>query len=150
MKAQDIMNAHPFVVSPDMSVQKLAKLLYEKHLDGACVVENSELLGVVTTMDLVFQEKALHIPTVVTLLDAVIPIESQSRTRKEIEKITGAWVRDIMTAAPVSVSPDATMEDVATLMVERHITMLPVVEDGKLMGTVTKPDILRAAFHLSK
>lgn len=149
MNAKDIMNAHPFVVSPDMSVQELAKQLFENNMDGACVVENSELIGVVTSMDLVYQEKSLHLPTVITLLDAVIPLESQSRTRKEMEKITGAWVRDIMTSNPITVSLTTSLEELATLMVERHITMLPVVKEGELVGTVTKPDVLRAAFNLS-
>lgn len=130
-QAKDLMNAHPFVVSPDLPVQELAKQLFEGGLDGACVVENSELVGVVTSMDLVYQEKSLHLPTVLTLLDAVIPLESQSRTRKEMEKITGAWVRDIMSAAPVTVTPETSLEKVATLMVEKHITILPVVKEGE-------------------
>jgi CBS domain-containing protein len=145
--AKEIMNAHPFVVAPDMAVQRLAKQLFEHKLDGACVVENSELIGVVTAMDLVYQEKSLHLPTVVALMDAIIPLESGSRTRKEMEKMTGAYVRDIMTSSPVTVGPDSDLKEIATLMVERHITILPVVKGSELVGTITKPDVLQAAFR---
>ncbi len=147
--AQELMNEHPIVVSPEMSVQALAALLLEQQADGACVIEDDKLVGVVTTMDLVFQEKNVHIPTFVALMDAVIPLESNKRTREDIEKIAGTWVRDIMSDDPITVGPDSTVSDAATLMVERHLTMLPVVKEGQLLGVITKHAILKAAFNLS-
>ncbi|MBK8482685.1 MAG: CBS domain-containing protein [Proteobacteria bacterium] len=134
-------------VSPTLSVQDLARLLLEEQLDGVCVVaEDGALVGVVTSMDLIFQEKQLHLPTFFMLLDGVLPLDAPWRAERELDKISGAEVADIMTADPVAVAKDTPLDQVATLMVERHISILPVVADDRLIGVVTKPAMLRAAF----
>jgi len=134
-------------VSPTLSVQELARLLLEERLDGVCVVaEDGALAGVVTSMDLIYQEKALHLPTFFVLLDGVLPLDSPWRAERELDKISGAQVADIMTTDPVFVRPETPLEEVATLMVERHISIVPVVADERLVGVVTKPAMLRAAF----
>lgn len=143
--AAEIMNPRPRVVSPDLPVADLAQLLLDAGSEGVCVVQDQALVGVVTAMDLVYREKNVHLPTVFTFMDAVIPL-GWKRAEEELAKIAGLTVGAIMSRAPVTVAPTADLHEVATLMVERHLTMLPVVLDGKLQGVIDKRAVLAAAF----
>ncbi|MCK6501965.1 CBS domain-containing protein [Myxococcota bacterium] len=143
--AQEIMDRRPTVVEPDLPVADLARRLLESGVEGVCVVEGEALVGVVTAMDLVYREKNVHLPTVFTFMDAVIPL-GWKRAEEELGKIAGLTVRAIMSRAPVTVAPTADLHELATLMVERHLSMLPVVQDGRLLGVVDKRAVLAAAF----
>ncbi len=133
-------------VVPSRSVRELVRLLLDERSDGACVVEDGKLVGVVTTMDLVFQEKQVHLPSIFTFMDFAIPLEPPERLRHELDKISGTEVRDIMSKHPIFVDGDAPMSEVASLMVDKHLTIVPVVERGRVIGMVTKQALLRAAF----
>ena len=132
------------IVVPDRSVRDLAKLLLDENSDGACVVEDGRLVGVVTTMDLVFQEKKVHLPSILSFMDFAIPLEPPDRLRQELEKIAGTRVREIMSTDLVTVGPDATMSEVASLMVDKHLTLVPVVEGERVLGVINKQSLLRA------
>ena len=132
------------IVVPDRSVRDLAKLLLDENSDGACVVEHGRLVGVVTTMDLVFQEKKVHLPSILSFMDFAIPLEPPDRLRQELEKIAGTRVREIMSTDLVTVGPDATMSEVASLMVDKHLTLVPVVEGERVLGVINKQSLLRA------
>jgi len=144
--ANELMDHAPFTTTVDTPVADFARALLESGHEGACVLGEGELLGVVTSMDLIFQEKNIHLPTFVAFMDAFIPLGGFKRASEEMRKITGLKVGDIMTRDPVTVTPDTSAADMATLMVERHISMLPVVNEGKLVGVVEKRSILAAAF----
>lgn len=145
--ARDVMESAR-TVKADVSVQELAKELLAEHVDGLCVVDDDgQLIGVVTSMDLIYQEKRLHLPTFFVLFDGVLPLESPRKALDELNKISGSTVADVMSPDPVVVAPDATLDHVASLMVEQHISVIPVVEGGALVGMVTKPGMLRAAFR---
>jgi CBS domain-containing protein len=131
-------------VSPELTVEEMARILLDEQLDGVCVVDDQSLLGVVTSMDLIFQEKRLHLPTFLVLFEAVVPL-GKPKALKELSKITGSKVADVMTKDPVTVGPGAPLDRVATLMVEQHISIVPVVDAGRLLGVITKPAMLRAA-----
>lgn len=146
MQARDIM-IEALTVVPDRSVRDLAVLLLERGLDGACVLENArldQLVGVVTTMDLVFQEKQVHLPSILSFMDFAIPLEPPSRLRAELDKIAGTTVGEIMTREPVTVEPERPVSEVARMMVDQHLTIVPVVEDGVLLGMITKQALLRS------
>jgi CBS domain-containing protein len=149
MQAREIM-VKALSVVPKKSVRELVELLLRERSDGACVVdEEGQLVGVVTTMDLVFQEKRVHLPSILSFMDFAIPLEPPQRLRDELEKISGTRVAEIMSDKPIFVGPSVPMSEVATLMVEQHLTLIPVVEDGRLIGVVTKEALLRAAFNES-
>ena len=145
MQARDIM-VEALTVLPSTSVRELVELLLSRHSDGACVIENGALVGVVTTMDLVFQEKRVHLPSVLSFMDFAIPLEPPRRLQEELDKIAGTNVASIMSEEPVTVAPSELMSAVATMMVEQHLTLVPVVERGQLLGVVTKEALLRGAF----
>lgn len=144
--ARDIMQTDPPTISSQASVTALARTLLEERLDGLCVVDHSgAFVGIATSMDLIFQEKRPRMPAVFTFLDGVFTF-GLYRTKEELSKIAGTTVGDIMTTEPRTVAPDAPLDAIATLMVHEHITVVPVVEHGRLVGVVTKPSVLQAAF----
>lgn len=145
-RAVDLMDASPRTVTADLSVKALGQLLLDERLDGVCVVEGERLVGVVTSMDLIFQEQPVHLPSFFVFLDALIPLENPLKARHEMEKLAGACVGDIMSSEVISVGPQASLEEVASQMVRHHLSVVPVVEGGRLLGVVTKPAMLRAAF----
>jgi CBS domain-containing protein len=145
MRAREFM-VQPLTVTPDLPVRELVEVLLREHADGACVVEGGQLLGVVTTMDLVFQEKQVHLPSFLAVMDFMIPLEPPARLRHELDKISATRVRDIMSAHPLSIEPETPTAEVASLMVDKHVTIVPVVEHGRLVGMITKPSLLRAVF----
>lgn len=141
----DLYDPNPPTVSPDMPVTELAALLLDTGRDGYCVVADGKLQGVVTLMDLLFQERTVRLPGLVTLLDAVLPV-GLHKAEVELAKMTGNTVGSIMSRDVVTVAQDAPLERVASLMVDRHITVLPVVNDGHLLGDVTRQGILKALY----
>lgn len=146
--ASELMNPEPPTVSPELPVPELARFLLDQRIDGVCVVAGTELVGVVTTMDLVRREASVAIEPYVTLLDRLVP---GGRKRKEdtISRVTGGTVGQIMTPHPKVVQYDASLEEIAALMVDDHISVVPVLRSGRLVGVILKPDVVRAALVLS-
>jgi CBS domain-containing protein len=146
IRASDIMDRTPPTVAPDVLVKDLSQKLLDERLDGVCVVRDGELVGVVTAMDLIFQEQPVHMPSFFVFLDALIPLENPRRAEHDLEKIAGARVGDIMSTEIRTATPQTPAEDLARLMVEHHVSIIPVVDGTRLVGVVDKRGMLRAAF----
>jgi CBS domain-containing protein len=74
----------------------------------------------------------------------VIYLESDKKFEKELKKMTGKKVNDIYSSDVVTVSPESSISDVADLLSSRKITALPVVEGKKLVGIVSRIDLIRS------
>lgn len=145
LTAKDIMTKDVVTVTPDTSVEKLAGLLVSNQISGAPVVDaNGSLFGMVTENDLISQNKRLHIPTVVSFLDAAIYLESSKKFAEEVKRVTATQVADICSKKVVTITEDATLTDIATIMDEKKVHVLPVVRGGKVVGIVGKRDVVRA------
>jgi len=144
LKVKDIMEKNLITVSPEMEIAHAAKLLLEKRINGVPVVEEGgKMVGILCQSDLITQQKRFPIPSVFTLLDGIIPLTSTKRIEKEAQKISATTVADAMTPHPVTVTPEMSIEDVATIMVDKNFHTLPVVDEEKLVGVVGKEDILK-------
>ncbi len=144
LSARDIMTKDLITVSPDTEIIQAAKLLLDHHINGLPVVDAAgRLLGILCQSDLVSQQKRMPLPSVFTLLDSFIPISSPKNMQKEIDKIVATTVAQAMTPHPVTVTPGTSLEDVASLMVDKKLHTLPVVEQGQLVGVIGKEDVLR-------
>ena len=144
LKAKDIMTKDVIVVKPSTSVEDLAKILVENRISGAPVVDdNGNLTGIVTENDLISQNKRLHIPTVMRLFDAYIMLESPSKIEKEMKKMAAATVDDIYIKEVVAVKEDTPLEEIATIMAEKKVHLLPVVEGKKIIGIIGKVDMIK-------
>ena len=144
LKAKDIMAKELISVTPETPVTEAAKILLEKRINGLPVLnEEGQLVGIICQSDLVAQQKRFPIPSVFNLLDGLIPISSAKTLEKEMKKIAASRVAEAMSTNPVAVSPEASLEDIATLMVTKSFHTLPVVDQGKLVGIIGKEDVLR-------
>jgi CBS domain-containing protein len=142
--AREIMTSNVISVTTETTIKELVNLFSEHNVSGAPVIDKTgNLIGVVTENDLIDQTKKLHIPTVITILDSIFYLENPSKMEKEMKKMAGTKVLDIYTPHPVSVKPEATIEEIATIMAEKNIHTLPVLEDGKIIGIIGKRDIIK-------
>ena len=144
LKAKDIMATELVTVSPAAPVVEAARLLLEKRINGLPVVDEAgQLVGIICQSDLVAQQKRFPLPSVFNLLDGLIPISSPKALEKEMQKIAASRVSEAMSPHPVTVSPQTSLEEIATLMVSKGFHTLPVIEGDKLVGIIGKEDVLR-------
>jgi CBS domain-containing protein len=139
------MTTEVITVSPQTKVLDLARLLAQHKINGAPVVDDQgRLLGIVTQSNLIDRAKKFELPHVVTILDAHFYLERPSTFKKNLEKLMGNLVSDIMTAPPVTITADLEVDEIATIMANKNIHTLPVLEGDKLIGIIGKIDIIRA------
>ncbi|WP_027179520.1 CBS domain-containing protein [Maridesulfovibrio bastinii] len=144
LKAKDIMSTDVVTLTPDTDIATAAKLLVERHINGVPVInEDGSLAGVLCQSDLVAQQKSVRLPSLFTLLDGYIAFTSNAEMEKEISKISATKVEQAMTVSPKTITPEATIEDIANLMINKKLYTLPVIENKKLIGIVGKEDILK-------
>ena len=143
--ARDIMTRNVVTVNKDQPISDLSKLFIENHFNGVPVLDDSgKILGVVTQGDLIEQNKNLHIPTVIALFDAVLFLESEKKFESDVKKLTGSKIEDIYHSSLITVSPDADLSEITTLMAENDVHTLPVLDGDKLVGIIGKKDVIRA------
>lgn len=145
LKVRDIMTADPKTVGPEMTVTDAARLMVDERIGALPVMEGNTMIGIVTEGDLIMQDVKLEYPTYLHLLDGFIMYPpSTARFESELKKAVAADVRAVMTTDPVSVQADASVEDAATLLVEREVSRLPVLDGDRLVGIVSKSDVVRS------
>lgn len=133
----------PLILPARTTIPQLARKLLEADADGACVCDASgKVLGVVTAMDLVFREAPVHAPTFIALFDLVLAF-GQQRTDDDLARIQAETVGALMSPKPRVAKPTTPLVDVAGWMRDEHLSMVPVVDDGKLLGVVTRRSMVR-------
>jgi CBS domain-containing protein len=144
LTAGDVMTREVLTVKRETTIRDLAELFARHRISSAPVVDDSgAMIGIVTETDLVEQDKSLHIPTVISLFDWVIYLESDKKFEKELKKMTGQTVGDIYTKDVVQVSPSTPVSDVANLISSRKVNSIPVVDGNRLVGMVARIDLIR-------
>lgn len=147
MNVSDIMDPEPTTVAPDTPVERVVELLRDNELPGLPVVnEGGRCIGIITERDLVIADDHgdLHLPHYIQLFGGVVFLESLHRFEEKLRKASAATARDLMTSDPVTVSPDATVREAGRLISKEGHNRLPVVEHGRLVGVVTRIDVLEA------
>lgn len=141
----EVMSPDVVTLRPDQSVEEAADVLAGRKIGAAPVVDaDGKLVGLLRDEDLIVSEANLHVPTAISFLGADIVLPSSlHRFEHELKKAAGATVADVMTTEFETVKPDDNLEDLATLMHDRDVTHVPVVDDGKLAGIVARGDLVR-------
>lgn len=144
MYVKDIMNKKVITVKPSMDVHKLAEFFIKEDISGAPVVDDEGIyLGVVLEEGLIFQDKKVHLPTFINLSIGYLTLGTH-QFEEEIKKIAGSKVVDIMDKDAPVIGPHESVADLATRMIEDNIRYFPVLDNGVLVGIVTKKDIVRS------
>ncbi len=145
MKVKDVMTKNIITVKPDTPVKDIADIFLKHNIGGVPVVdENGELTGIVTESDLIVKDIKIHFPTYIQLLDAIIYLGGIKRFEEEFRKAIGATAEQVMTKNVYTVKPESDIEEAATLMFEKHISRIPVVEGKKVVGIISKRDIIKS------
>jgi CBS domain-containing protein len=132
------------VVRPDTTVRDIAELMVAHHISGGPVVDGAgAVVGIVTELDLMLRNANLKVPTYLRVLDAMIPLGNPLEFDEEIRRALGTIAKDLMSAPVHSVTSDTDLADLATLMVDKRVNPVPVLDDGRLVGIVSRTDFLR-------
>lgn len=131
-------------VKKDTSLQELARILHENHINGVPVVDDEgRLIGVICESDLVRKNQKLHIPTVVAVFDWVLYLERPKKIEKEIQRFNASTVEDLYIKDVITVDRDTPVEEVATIMTKKKAYTIPVMDGERLVGIIGKGDVLR-------
>ncbi len=141
---REIMTTPVITVHPEMSVKDLVALFRENRLGGVPVVNDlDQLVGIVTEGDLMAMDADVALPHYFEILDSIIYLGSRKKFEEQLRKASAATVADLMTPAPFTVKPDDPARAAATLMSRHGFDRVPVEEDGKAVGIVSRHDIMR-------
>ena len=108
--------------------------------------EGGRCVGIITEADLIMagETEDLHLPHYIELFGGIVFLESTKKFEERLRKALGAKASDVMTEDPITISPDATVAEAARMIARHKHNRLPVVEHGRLIGVVTRIDVLDA------
>jgi len=144
MKVRDIMTTDVVSAKRGTPVNELAKLMGARDISGVPVLDDDgSVVGIVTELDMIVRNTRLDMPRFIQILDlGRIPLERRSDYEHRMRHMLGTRAEDLMSEEVVTIGPDDSVEDLAELMVKRRVNPVPVVENGKLVGIVSRADII--------
>jgi CBS domain-containing protein len=145
LTVRDIMDPDPVSVTVADSVELVLHTMHEHELSGVPVVnEGGRCVGIITEADLVLSDEGedFHLPHYIEVMGGLVFLERWSRFEERARKAFAATAEDMMTADPITIEPDATVREAAHLIANKKHNRLPVIEHGRLVGVVTRVDVL--------
>jgi CBS domain-containing protein len=137
------------VAAPGDSVASVARMLVESALPGVPVVKEGEIVGIVTEADIIAREADVDLPTVVPFLDAIFVADAGRDFDEELRKVVAVTASELMTSPVYNIKASATLEQIATLMINERVNPVPVVDDNlQLVGIVSRADLVRVIARL--
>lgn len=142
LTVRDVMTRPVRTVGPDTPLKEVARLLVDGGISGVPVVDATDkVLGVISEADFLVKEqgsRAIHHRPLARLLGET------SETKAQIDKLEARTAGEAMTTPPVTIAASAAIADAAAVMTRRGINRLPVIDGGRLVGIVTRADLVRA------
>jgi CBS domain-containing protein len=149
MKVRDVMNVKPITVQADDLVSEAARKLRENKISGMPVLDGERLVGIVSESDLLRllsveeEEGGLWLPSPFEVFEVPFrDLVKWERMHTGMMEIPKKRVSDVMSRNLHEVGPEDIVEEAAGIMTRHRINRLPVVEDGRLVGIVTRGDII--------
>ena len=146
LPVHDVMTADVVAFTPDQNVTEAMSELVARGVDAGPVIDGGTVVGMLSTGDLIVEEARVHFPSVVNFfgVNVTLPFEHQ-KLDDSVAKALGATVGEVMTAEPLTIGAEASVEDAATLMHDKEVSRLPVVDrGGALVGIISRGDIVKA------
>ena len=143
----DIMDSEAPSVETTDPVERVLEVMREHELPGVAVVnEGGRCVGIITEEDLILsgENEDLHLPHYFQLFGGFVFLESLSHFEERLRKAVASTAADLMTEQPVTIEPSSTVDEAARLIARKKHNRLPVVEHGRLVGVVTRLDVLEA------
>ena len=142
----DLMNHDVLTVLPTTPLSQAIQILVDRQISGLPVVNDAgKLVGVISESDLMWREKGLDQPPYIMFLDSVIYLQNPAKHDRDLHKVLGQTVGEVMTSHAISITADATIPTAARIMHEKKIHRLPVVDtEDRPIGIITQGDIVKA------
>lgn len=147
MLAKEIMIKDVITVKGEDTLDMVAKLFVEKNISGVPVVdEQNKIIGVISEGDLVFQQKPVTPPVFISLFDGILQLDRKDFW-EEISKMAAYKVDQLMSKHVISAHEDTSVNDIASLMINKKINRIPIVDDDNhVVGIITRQDIIRNVY----
>lgn len=153
MKVEEVMTKNPFTLSPDQTLREAAVKLADCNISGAPVVgENGEILGVLSEVDILealkthYKALRMLMPPEITFGISFVEVVKERDALKAFQELKDVKVKDVM-KSPITVTSTEKVENAIKLMVEHKISRVPVVESKKVVGIVTRGDVIKGFFR---
>lgn len=141
--ASDIMEKVFVTASPETSVFDLVHMFVKNKVSVIPVVDQEEkLIGIITDADLLYKKIKPHVPHYVNLLGANIYYNGISEYDRGFKKLMACTAKELMTKDVIIAAPDAAVEQIAGVMVAEHLKVIPIVDNHRVVGIVTRYNIL--------
>lgn len=141
MNATDIMTPDVIYAAPDTPLRDLVRLMLDNHVSALPIVEYGRIVGIVTEGDL-FRRVELGAEPRPSAWQALL--RSTDRLAADYTRSHGQKASELMTRNVVTVSDTMLLEEVALLLDTKHVKRVPVIRDGKLVGIVSRRNLLQA------
>lgn len=144
MQVRSLMTTNVITVRTDTPVSEVARLMSDHGVSGVPVLDAAgQIAGVITERDLIVRNGRLEMPAFLQILDAYVPLELPGHLKHRLQHMLGTNAEDVMTREVRTVGPETEVEDLVELMVKHHANPVPVVEDGRLVGIISRSDLVR-------
>ena len=151
---RDVMSKEPITLKPTATLHEAAITLADESVGGCPVVDaDGRLLGMLSEVDILEALKTQHkelrmlMPPEITFGISFVEIIKEREALAAFKEVEDRLVRDLMTKEIHSVRPEDPVEKAIRIMVQHKIHRIPVVEGGRLVGIVTRGDVLRGFFR---
>ena len=150
MQVKEIMTPDPVTIELHSPVRDAAALMKKYHIGGLPVMDGNDLAGVITESDIIALLETgrisddLWLPSPLEIIE--VPVRefiNWEKTKKALTHIGDTEVAKVMSHPAITADEDADIEDAAAIMLEEKIARLPVVKNGRLVGIVTRADIVQ-------
>ena len=150
VQVKDIMTPDPVTVRVDSPIREAAGLLRKYHIGGLPVMDGDRVAGIVTETDIISLldtgdlSSDLWLPSPLEVIE--VPVRefiNWEKTKRALTDIGDREVRRVMSTPAVTIDEESDIADAASLMLRERIARLPVIRNGKLIGIVTRADIVR-------
>lgn len=136
LSVRDIMSHHVWSVSPDQAAREAVDLMVRRRVNALPVVgEKGEVLGILTDKEVMS-----------ALLPQIPRAGDEAATAKRAAALRDTKIRDIMSRSVLCIAEEMGLNEVATMMINKDVEQVPVVQEGRLTGILTRSDIIRKLF----
>ena len=144
MLAKEIMTKDVLIVREDTTIDEVCQLFVDKNISGVPVVNQyDKLVGVISEGDLVYKQKPVKPPMFINLFDGLFPVDRRE-FQEDMKRIAAYKVGDLMSKPPIYAYEDTPLSDIATLIVERKVNRVPIVNEvQEVVGIITRHDLVR-------
>lgn len=146
MLVRELMSSPAVTVAPTTEIRDVARTMREHVISGVPVVdETGALLGLITELELIARNAPVQEPRYLAVLSALIPVnvEEYRQYKEQLRQALAINAADLMESEVETIHPDAPIEEALEAMLDPEVTMLPVVENDRVIGVVTRTDLVR-------